>query len=117
MDARALISNTPSDTNANVFVISYEKCLEMMLAIPAEKLRPVNYDVPWATTAVLGSLGEVMQYRDDAARLPFFQVSNIDNLRDVTFALSHANALYQAACQPPTSSSPSMTRRCSGATS
>jgi len=91
---------TQSDTNANVFVIAHEKCLPMMLAIPAEKLRPVNYEIPWATTAVLGSLGEIMQYRDDASRLPFFQVSNIDNLKDVTLALSHANALYQAACEP-----------------
>lgn len=94
------LTTTQSDTNSNVFALAYDKCLPMMLAIPPERLRAVNYDVPWATTAVLGSLGEVMQYRAAASRLPQYQVSNIDNLKDVTLALSHANALYQAACEP-----------------
>lgn len=98
METRSLITEASEETN--VYVAACEKCLPRFLEIPADQLKAIKFNIPWATTAALGSIPEVMKLRDEAARVPQIKVSAFDDIQDVTLALSYANAMYQAACEP-----------------
>jgi len=97
MDTRSFIITDTQETN--VYVAAYEKCLPRFLTIPIELLKPITFDIPWATTAALGSIPEVMKLRDEAARVPQIDVAAFDDIKDVTLALSYSHALYRASCE------------------
>jgi hypothetical protein len=79
----------------------YEQLLPEIMAVPAEKLVPINIDIPSAVAAVLGSLPEIRAGPPPMEEmLKSFDFATIDKLEAYTHAVSHAHALYRAAVAP-----------------
>ncbi|HKO53020.1 MAG TPA: hypothetical protein VJV79_35165 [Polyangiaceae bacterium] len=61
----------------------------------------MNIEVASAMATVLEALPKIFAYREQAAKLPDFDISDLDQLQVRTFALGHAHAKFVAASAPP----------------
>lgn len=85
-----------------LFETSYQRVEPGLWALPAQRVKQVNLDVPLAITIVLGAIPRLARYREGIIReFHSFEVAWFDGLEQYAMALSHANALYLTAGKPP----------------
>ncbi len=80
---------------------AFEQTLPVTAAIGEDELLAVNLDVPSAVATAVGSLPKILALREEAAKLPGFDISHFDQLKLVTFAVGHAHAKFLGASAPP----------------
>lgn len=78
---------------------AYQRLLPQIMAEQEE--RPVNVDVMYVVTLILGSLPRIRALRDELLKLPGFEPSLIDDLDDQARALQHSHGLYLQATKSP----------------
>lgn len=69
-------------------------------AAPRDQLVNINVDVPSVVATLLGTLPELNALRGRISKLPDFDVSRFDKLRDYALALGHTQAMYRASLSP-----------------
>ena len=97
---RKVNAASPFDDGSE-FNAAYEKRLAEIRAVPDSELVAVNIDVEVAVTTVLGTLPEVMALRDQMAKLPNFDMKDVDALEEYAEATGEANSRYVTATTPP----------------
>jgi hypothetical protein len=63
--------------------------------------RPINVDVMYVVTLILGTQARILALRDELVRLPDFDAQALDDLDDMARALQHAHGLYLQATKSP----------------
>ncbi len=95
-------TNNIIDTQPAPFEEPYLRHLPEFQALSPEELIPVNLDIVTVVTTVLGSLPEILALAPEISReLPHFDLNRVRSLESYAMALSHANALFLLANQPP----------------
>jgi len=94
-------SPAASESQSLVHQKAFDLTLSAATALRKEELIPVNIDVASAVATAGAALSRIMDLRDEASRLPRFDISHFDQLRVYIFALSHAHANLIAASVPP----------------
>lgn len=79
---------------------AFDHALAAASALSAEELVPVNIDVPSAISTAANAIPKIMAFRDEASKLPGFDIAHFDRLQLYTFALRHAHAKFLAASEP-----------------
>lgn len=84
------------------FEVAYREVESEVVALPTQKVRRVNLDVPSAVAMVLGVNLRLVTYRQELIdEFRSFDVVQFDRLEPYAMALSHAHALYLTAGTPP----------------
>ena len=79
---------------------AYDRTLPETAALADKEVLIVNIDVPSAVATTIGVLPQILEYRDDAAGLPRFDIGHFDRLEQLTFALVYAHARLTATPPP-----------------
>lgn len=82
------------------FAAAYARRLEEIRAVPDDQLASLNIDVRDAISIVLGAIPKVGKLRDRMAKLPEFDVSIVDGLRDYAGATAVASSRHSIALAP-----------------
>lgn len=91
---------TANPAQAARYRAAFERLEAEIRAVPEDEIAGINLDVPTVITTIVGSLKELMPLRDQIAKISFIDITKIDNLRDLTDALSHTQGGYRAATGP-----------------
>ncbi len=83
------------------FHAAYERRLADIQAVPESALLPVNIDIAGAVTTILGVLAAVNALRSKLAKLPDFDLEDVDALPDYAMAAWEADSLYFITIAPP----------------
>lgn len=76
------------------FKSSFDTLMPDMQALKPDELRSVNFDIPSATTIVLGSMPAILARRDEFVRhFPLFPIKLMDTLEQRVMALDYANTM------------------------
>ena len=71
---------------------AFNDALPAATALGEEDLVPVNIDVPGAISTAISALPQIMALRDEASKLPGFDISHFDRLQLYILAAGHAHA-------------------------
>jgi len=90
----------PLDATSEMeFHEAFDRVRERIEAVPEHDLEPINLDVPSAVTTILGAELEVRPLRTELARLPGFDMRNVDQLREYAKALGYVHTRYRGAAE------------------
>jgi hypothetical protein len=97
-DSSALISGEQIEQD---MMASYRASLPAMMAIPVEKLKTARYDVPSASTSIIGAIPKLLELVDDIdATFKNVDPQLIPNLKQQAKAMAMAYVLNQASSKP-----------------
>jgi len=91
----------PAASANEEFLLGFQRVEQELRAVPEQDLAPLNLDVPSAVATVLGAWPEIWALRDQVSKLPGFDVSRLDKLRDYALALAHAHGVFRGSMGPP----------------
>lgn len=104
-------SNQPVNEVSNVSPVAektlsayrdaYQKASPAAMALDLDDLILINIDVPTAVTTALGSLPEILAFRERAKGVTEFDLVQIDELGTYARATMHAHGEWLAATAPP----------------
>ena len=96
------IDNTPANVNEEILAEeAYHRVEPELLAIPAEKVVPVGFELTTGASTALGSIPRLVTLKDVLKEeLRKFDVRNIDRLEDYAYAVLFAHSVYQSATRP-----------------
>lgn len=95
-----LVPATFDESVPSVFEAAYQRLLPEMLALADKELAAHTLDIAQVTTTVRGAATKLRSLRDEVAKLPYTNVTCIDDLEDAARALLYANAVYVTASKP-----------------
>jgi hypothetical protein len=81
---------------------AYQRVLDDIRAMPANKLVPINIDIPTTVTTALGAWPQIRVLRPRVAELPHFDLAAFDKIEDyaLALALGYAHARHNIATTP-----------------
>ncbi|MET0791648.1 MAG: hypothetical protein ABW061_09030, partial [Polyangiaceae bacterium] len=80
---------------------AFQQILPEAETVAAKDLLVINIDVTTAVTTATGALPEIMALRDQASKLPAFDIKHFDTLETYALATMHVQGEYVAASRPP----------------
>lgn len=112
METKSLITVNSDDTTSSrrsdgsseiksVFKTAYAAELPAMMAIPEGEVLQIKLDIDDMITSGLGVWAKIQPYREEAAKLPGFEIGNFDRLESRFLALREAETQYDNACECP----------------
>jgi hypothetical protein len=94
--------DVPASISASRFPEAYTQRSAEMRALPTEQLQPININIPYAVTAMLGAMPEIVALRARVvAELPAFPVELFDKLESATLAMGYADTMYTMSTRKP----------------
>jgi hypothetical protein len=96
-DTTMVVVTLDSPEEALQLESGFRRIEPLVRAFPRDQLEPVNLDVTAAVQTVLGAYPEIVEHRPVLLTLGTFDISNVDNLRDLAAALGHAHVEYRTA--------------------
>jgi hypothetical protein len=93
-------TTSPANPLGKIFQEAYERQRAAMSALEPDKLETINFEITGGATTALGALPALHNLREQAARLPDFDISHFDLLGDYARALLYTHAVYQSVNAP-----------------
>lgn len=91
---------TDRDSDASVFEAAYTRLLPAMRALEGTAPSGFALDISLLAATVRGALVNLRTLREEIAKLPYTDVSCVDDLEDAARALLYANMVHQSATKP-----------------
>jgi hypothetical protein len=90
------VADAPSEQQMH---LAYERVVQQLPAPPFDRPLPLNVNVGTWLLTMLGAVPRILPHRPTLARLPTFDVTQLDQLQLHALALAHAQGLRNAAAE------------------